>query len=69
MPHYVVVASTVSQSTRELALRMALGAGASDLLRLVLSNHFCDRPASRERQEPQREDWKESPLVQALNAD
>ncbi|MBI3494162.1 MAG: ABC transporter permease [Acidobacteria bacterium] len=34
---YGVMASTVSQSARELALRMALGAGASDLLRLVLS--------------------------------
>lgn len=34
---YGVMASTVSQSSRELALRMALGAGASDLLRLVLS--------------------------------
>ena len=33
---YGVMASTVSQSTRELALRMALGAGTSDLLRLVL---------------------------------
>jgi len=31
------MASTVSQSTRELALRMALGAGASDLMQLVLS--------------------------------
>ena len=34
---YGVMASTVSQSSRELALRMALGAGASDLLGLVLS--------------------------------
>jgi predicted permease len=34
---YGVMASTVSQSTRELALRMALGAGTADLLRLVLS--------------------------------
>ena len=33
---YGVMASTVSQSSRELALRMALGAGASDLLGLVL---------------------------------
>jgi macrolide transport system ATP-binding/permease protein len=33
---YGVMASTVSQGSRELALRMALGAGASDLLRLVL---------------------------------
>jgi predicted permease len=34
---YGVMASTVSQSSRELALRMALGAGTSDLLRLVLT--------------------------------
>ena len=34
---YGVMASTVSQSSRELALRMALGAGASDLLGFVLS--------------------------------
>jgi macrolide transport system ATP-binding/permease protein len=34
---YGVMASTVSQSTRELALRMALGAGTSDLLQLVMS--------------------------------
>ena len=34
---YGVMASTVSQSSRELALRMALGARASDLLRLVLT--------------------------------
>jgi predicted permease len=34
---YGVMAATVSQTSRELALRIALGAGASDLLRLVLS--------------------------------
>jgi ABC-type antimicrobial peptide transport system permease subunit len=34
---YGVMASTVSQGSRELALRMALGADAADLLRLVLS--------------------------------
>ncbi|HMB80203.1 MAG TPA: ABC transporter permease [Vicinamibacterales bacterium] len=33
---YGVMAATVSQSARELALRMALGAGARDLLRLVV---------------------------------
>src|SRR2546425_49732 len=38
---YGVMASTVSQSSRELALRMALGAGASDLLRLVLSKSLA----------------------------
>jgi ABC-type antimicrobial peptide transport system permease subunit len=34
---YAVVSYTVSQGTRELGLRMALGAGKKDLMRLVMS--------------------------------
>lgn len=38
---YGVISYNVSQSTRELGLRLALGADASDLMRLIVSHGFA----------------------------